>query len=155
MAQSISNVFSQSKIILVGPIGKKLREMLNKNNIQTPKETYKDEDEIHLILEYARNEKFEGIQSPNANRFIVSNDFFNSRLEMLDLFFELQEKYEKIDRIILAGLHLLEAQKNEFRREKLLMLNNHLSKLDGQIIHLELASVGDKNFMSEILDSVS
>lgn len=154
MAQSISNIFPQTKVILIGPIGQKLRDMLNKN-ILTPTETYKDNDEIHLILEYARNVFFEGLQSPSANRFIVSNDFFNSRMEMLDLFFNLQINFEKIDRIILAGLHLLEAQSKEFRQDKLQLLNKYLSKLDGQIIHLELASIGNKDFMNEIVDSVN
>jgi ADP-dependent glucokinase len=102
-----------SKIMLVGPIGPKLKYLLDEK-IRVPEETMIENDEIHLIAEYQVNETFSDLVAPTANRFIVSHDIFNSKMEMLDKFFDLTTKY-KPDLIILAGLHLLESQTNEFK----------------------------------------
>jgi ADP-dependent glucokinase len=115
MAQSIAKRLANSEVLLVGPIGPKLKQLLNKN-IKTPSSSLIESDEVHLILEYDSNEEFEGIHSPNANRFIVSHDIYNSRMEMLDEFFEIISKYSP-DIIIISGLHLLESQSEQFRCE--------------------------------------
>ena len=60
-------------------------------------------------MEYQANEVYEDIQSPAANRFIVSHDIFNSRMEMLSEFFKITKSYQP-DIIIFSGLHLLESQ---------------------------------------------
>jgi ADP-dependent glucokinase len=113
MAQSIAKRLANSEVLLIGPIGPKLRQLLDKN-IKTPSSSLIENDEIHLILEYDSNEVFEGVQAPNANRFIVSHDVYNSRMEMLDDFFKIINQYSA-DIIIISGLHLLESQTEQFR----------------------------------------
>jgi ADP-dependent glucokinase len=76
-----------SKIMLVGPIGPKLKYLLDEK-IRVPEETMIENDEIHLIAEYQVNETFSDLVAPTANRFIVSHDIFNSKMEMLDKFFD-------------------------------------------------------------------
>ena len=113
MAQGISQRFSNCDVLLIGPVGPKLRDLLN-SNIRIPKNCQTPKDEIHLILEYVAKEEFENIQSANANRYIISHDIYNSRMEMLDDFFNLTNEF-KPNLVILSGLHLLESQNQEFR----------------------------------------
>ncbi len=113
MAEGISKRFNESEILLVGPVGPKLKQLLNEN-IKIPNQCLIDKDEVHLILEYHAKEVFESIQTPNANRFIVSHDFYNSRMEMLDELFAISKNYQP-DILIISGLHLLESQSEDFR----------------------------------------
>jgi ADP-dependent glucokinase len=150
MAESISTKLNDTEVYLVGPIGPTLKSLLNQK-ILVPRLIEKDE--VHLILEYAADEIFEQTRSPIANRFIVSHDIYNSEMKMLDEFFEVINKYQP-DLIILSGLHLLESQSQAVRINKLQSLKRHLvqnSELKN-VIHLELASIGDQALMREILE---
>ncbi len=150
MAESISTKLNDTEVYLVGPIGPTLKSLLNQK-ILVPRLIEKDE--VHLILEYAADEVFEQARSPIANRFIVSHDVYNSEMKMLDEFFEVINKYQP-DLIILSGLHLLESQSQAVRTNKLQSLKRHLvqnSELKN-VIHLELASIGDQALMREILE---
>lgn len=100
--------------MLVGPIGPKLKQLLNKN-IQIAQDVLISNDEIHLILEYSLNDEWLNFKTPTSNRFIVSHDINNSKMHMLDAFFKLIHKYEP-NLIILSGLHLLESQENGLRQ---------------------------------------
>ena len=113
MAQGISQRFSDCQILLVGPVGPKLKDLLNAS-IQVPVSCQTPNDEVHLILEYNARETFENVQAPNANRYIISHDVYNSRMEMLNDFFNFTTQF-KPDIIILSGLHLLESQSEDFR----------------------------------------
>lgn len=150
MAESISNKVDETDVYLIGPIGPKLKDLLNKS-IHVPYLNTKDE--IHLILEYKSKEIFEKNETPTSNRFIVSHDIINSNMKMLDDFFNGINKYRP-DLIILSGLHLLESIKHDLRSEKLKSLRNQLSLNSPieNIVHLELASIGDKSFMKTIID---
>ena len=105
--------FSFTKVILIGPIGPKLKELLNPK-IKIPNEVLIEKDEVHLILEYGSNQEWNELKSPQSNRFIVSHDIYNSKMEMLDLFFNLTNLYDP-NVIILAGFHLIESQSEQFR----------------------------------------
>ena len=113
MAEGIAKRFNESEILLIGPVGPKLKQLLNEN-IKIPNQCLIDKDEVHLILEYHSKEVFENVQTPTANRFIVSHDFYNSRMEMLDELFAISKNYNP-DILIISGLHLLESQREEFR----------------------------------------
>jgi len=150
MAESISTKLHDVDIFLVGPVGGKLKSLLNKK-IQVPYVIEKDE--VHLILEYNVKEIFDEIETPTANRFIVSHDVYNSNLKMLNEYFEVIKKYSP-DIVILSGLHLLESQESKARQVKLdalkeKLVENHEIK---NVVHLELASIGDKSLMKSILD---
>ena len=114
MAQGISQRFiGNSQILLIGPVGPKLKELLNPN-IQIPSKCIMPNDEVHLILEYNAKESFENIYAPTSNRFIISHDVYNSRMEMLDDFFNITNNFNP-DITILSGLHLLESQEEKLR----------------------------------------
>ncbi|CAF0950549.1 unnamed protein product [Brachionus calyciflorus] len=152
MAQGISKRFPDADIHLIGPVGPKLKELLNEN-IRVPKDTLIEKDEIHLILEYEAKEMFEDIQAPQANRFIVSYDIYNSRMELLEEFFNITS-IQKPDINILSGLHLLETQSSKYRKDTLEKFTSLLNKRkDKNLVHLELGSIGDKALMKTILES--
>lgn len=67
MAQNIASKFSNIDVVLVGPIGPKLKNLLNKRII-IPFDSELYDDETHLILEYGINEEFENLNAPAANR---------------------------------------------------------------------------------------
>ena len=82
-----------ANVILAGKMSKFLKEKirsgieLTRNDLDTASE----KDDIHLILEYKRNEEWGKYKSPRANRFcanknsifkIVSSYFTNSELDV-------------------------------------------------------------------------
>lgn len=113
MAQGIAKRSKNNEILLFGPIGPKLKELLDVS-IKIPETCFIEKDQIHLIMEYNDNDVFEDIKTPHSNRFIVSHDTINSRLELLDEFFNFTSYYNS-DIIILSGLHLLESQSEYIR----------------------------------------
>ena len=72
---------SFSSIFLGGPVGSGLRPFLSPN-ISLPKgEGEKDwKDEVHLILEYKKEEEWGGEKAPRANRVILTHDVNNIHL---------------------------------------------------------------------------
>lgn len=77
MAQNIASKFKDINVILVGPIGRKLKTLLHER-ILIPLNTDSVTDEIHLIMEYGASEVFEGVKSPAANRSLnYAQKFFS------------------------------------------------------------------------------
>ena len=114
MAQGIKSRFGElADVLLVGPVGPNLQGLLGKD-IRVPSSCLLERDEVHLIMEYQANETLGRFTAPTSNRFIVSHDIHNARMEFLQSFFELTRSFEP-DIIILSGLHLLESQSESFR----------------------------------------
>lgn len=113
MAQGVSKRFNNTEIFLIGPVGPRLKQLLNENII-VPEKSLIEKDEVHMILEYSAKELYDNIQTPAANRFIVSHDVYNSRMQMLDEFFNITQNVQP-DIIVVSGLHLLESQDESFR----------------------------------------
>lgn len=152
MAQGITQRFGNTDVLLVGPVGPRLKQLLDKR-VRVDEASLIDKDEIHLILEYGLGDKYEKWYAPQANRFIVSHDWYNSRMEMLDQFFEITQSHQP-DIIVLSGLHLLESKDEQFRVAKLQRLASLLARNTNKAVmtHLELASIGDKSLMVDILN---
>lgn len=74
------------KVLLGGPVGKKLKSMLD-DRIIIPNELLQEDDEYHLILEYPRGEVWGEMTSSCANRFIISHDKANGEMLAMDKFF--------------------------------------------------------------------
>lgn len=73
-------------MLLGGPIGKKLKSLLNERII-IPMELLQDGDEYHLILEYSKGEVWGQHNSTCANRFIITHDTANGQMTSMDKFF--------------------------------------------------------------------
>ncbi|KAH0514243.1 ADP-dependent glucokinase [Microtus ochrogaster] len=138
------------KVLLCGPIGPKLHELLD-DNVFVPPESLQEVDEFHLILEYLAGEEWGPFKAPHANRFIFSHDLSNGAMNMLEVFVSSLEEFQP-DLVVLSGLHMMEGQSKELQRKRLLEVVTSISDIPTGIpIHLELASMTNRELMSSIV----
>jgi ADP-dependent glucokinase len=153
-----------------GAIGTTLRELLSPYDIQfitasndgktNEKNLDNLGDEIHMIMEYDRNEQFKNYIAPRANRFIATRDLSNAGFYSLDNFHRfLDQNISRIDLLVISGLHLLDSltdvkerailwKKISDRTSKTNTLAK--SKKSHFLMHLELASIGQEIIYNEI-----
>lgn len=140
-------------VLLCGPIGPKLHEMLDEQ-IMVPPGSIQETDEYHLILEYKAGEQWGSTQAPQANRFIFSHDVSNGEMSSLETFVESLEEFDP-ELVVLSGLHMMEGQGRELWEERLKEAVLAISEIPRDIpIHLELASMTDKDYMNSIMQEV-
>ncbi|XP_052618386.1 ADP-dependent glucokinase isoform X3 [Peromyscus californicus insignis] len=149
IAQTASE-FPGAQVLLCGPIGPKLHELLD-DNVFVPPESLQEVDEFHLILEYLAGEEWGPFKAPHANRFIFSHDLSNGAMNMLEVFVSSLEEFQP-DLVVLSGLHMMEGQSKELQRKRLLEVVTSISDIPTGIpIHLELASMTNRELMSSIV----
>ncbi|KAK9516306.1 hypothetical protein VZT92_024246 [Zoarces viviparus] len=137
-------------VLLCGPVGPKLHEMLDEQ-IVVPPDSLQETDEFHLILEYKAGEQWGSTQAPQANRFIFSHDVSNGEMSSLETFVASLDEFEP-DLVVLSGLHMMEGQGRELWEERLKEAVLAISDIRHDIpIHLELASMTDKDYMNSIM----
>ncbi|XP_056273396.1 ADP-dependent glucokinase isoform X2 [Pseudoliparis swirei] len=140
-------------VLLCGPVGPKLLEMLDEQ-ILVPPESLQETDEYHLILEYKAGEQWGSTRAPQANRFIFSHDVSNGEMSSLETFVASLDEFQP-DLVVLSGLHMMEGQGKELWEERLKEAVSAISDIRHDIpIHLELASMTDKEYMSRIMQEV-
>ncbi|KAM9854486.1 ADP-dependent glucokinase isoform 2-T2 [Aulostomus maculatus] len=140
-------------VLLCGPVGPKLHEMLDEQ-IVVPPESLQETDEYHLILEYKAGEQWGSTQAPQANRFIFSHDVSNGEMSSLETFVASLEEFQP-DLVVLSGLHMMEGQGRELWEDRLKEAVAAISDIRRDIpIHLELASMTDKDYMNSIVQEV-
>ncbi|XP_029290649.1 ADP-dependent glucokinase isoform X2 [Cottoperca gobio] len=140
-------------VLLCGPVGPKLHEMLDEQ-IVVPPGSLQETDEYHLILEYKAGEKWGSTRAPQANRFIFSHDVTNGAMSSLEMFVESLDEFDP-DLVVLSGLHMMEGQGRALWEERLKEAVLAISDIREDIpIHLELASMTDKDYMNSIMQEV-
>ncbi|XP_076590132.1 ADP-dependent glucokinase isoform X2 [Chaetodon auriga] len=140
-------------VLLCGPVGPKLHEMLDEQ-IVVPPESLQETDEFHLILEYKAGEQWGSTQAPQANRFIFSHDVSNGEMSLLETFVASLDEFQP-DLVVLSGLHMMEGQGRELWEQRLKEAVSAISDIRKDIpIHLELASMTDKDYMNSIMQEV-
>eukprot|EP00729_Bicosta_minor_P008063 gene8064-157_t len=138
---------------LVSGVGPKLKELLHPN-IDVPAESMVEEDEVHLILEYALGETWGEYTAPRANRFIFSFDRTNAELKPLDNFATALEGFDATN-VVLSGVHMLEGEPAAFRKERVEATRDFLAGVDAATpTHLELASLADPAFVKLIANNL-
>ncbi|XP_039712535.1 ADP-dependent glucokinase isoform X6 [Pteropus medius] len=146
----IASAFPGAQVLLCGPVGPKLHELLD-DNVFVPPESLQEVDEFHLILEYQAGEEWGQLKAPHANRFIFSHDLSNGAMNMLEVFVSSLEKFQP-DLVVLSGLHMMEGQSKELQRKRLLEVVTSISDIPvGIPVHLELASMTNRELMSSIV----
>ncbi|XP_064336798.1 ADP-dependent glucokinase isoform X3 [Camelus dromedarius] len=144
---------SDLKVLLCGPVGPKLHELLD-DNVFVPPESLQEVDEFHLILEYQAGEEWGQLKAPHANRFIFSHDLSNGAMNMLEVFVSSLEEFQP-DLVVISGLHMMEGQSKEFQKKRLLEVVTSISDIPtGVPVHLELASMTNRELMSSIVHQV-
>eukprot|EP01097_Dermamoeba_algensis_P008351 TRINITY_DN5539_c0_g1_i2.p1 TRINITY_DN5539_c0_g1~~TRINITY_DN5539_c0_g1_i2.p1 ORF type:complete len:498 (-),score=120.56 TRINITY_DN5539_c0_g1_i2:150-1487(-) len=136
---------------LGGAVGKKLKGLLHPS-IRTV-DGISPKDEIHLIMEYPKGIQWHNLTSPRANRFIITHDMTNSQVKPLEQFhFSLPHFQPQL--VVLAGLHLLESNSEEFQIQRLkqivLSIKEPRALSSDPPLHLELASVGDLEYLKKL-----
>ncbi|XP_035520527.1 ADP-dependent glucokinase isoform X2 [Morone saxatilis] len=140
-------------VLLCGPVGPKLHEMLDEQ-IVVPPESLQETDEFHLILEYKAGEQWGSTQAPQANRFIFSHDVSNGEMSSLETFVASLDEFQP-ELVVLSGLHMMEGQGRELWEDRLKEAVSAISDIRKDIpIHLELASMTDKDYMNSIMQEV-
>ncbi|XP_073798203.1 ADP-dependent glucokinase isoform X2 [Danio rerio] len=143
----------QLVVLLCGPVGPKLHEMLDEQ-IVVPPESLQETDEYHLILEYKSGEQWGPSRAPQANRFILSHDVSNGEMSALEMFVASLEEFQP-DLVVLSGLHMMEGMGRELWEERLKEAVVAISDVRNEVpIHLELASMTDRDYMNRILQEV-
>ncbi|XP_029290650.1 ADP-dependent glucokinase isoform X3 [Cottoperca gobio] len=119
--------------------------------IVVPPGSLQETDEYHLILEYKAGEKWGSTRAPQANRFIFSHDVTNGAMSSLEMFVESLDEFDP-DLVVLSGLHMMEGQGRALWEERLKEAVLAISDIREDIpIHLELASMTDKDYMNSIM----
>jgi ADP-dependent glucokinase len=112
----------------------------------------------------------EAVFAPRANRFIVVRDPTNSEIRGLEPFHAELSRFAP-SLVVIAGLHLLDQHEKEFREERLAKVVEFLSlpesasaSAEQQIhskrmpasvpFHLELASIGNADYMRELANEL-
>ncbi|KAG5273033.1 hypothetical protein AALO_G00146840 [Alosa alosa] len=142
--------YPQLMVLLCGPVGPKLHQLLD-DQIVVPPQSLQETDEFHLILEYQAGEQWGMTQAPQANRFIFSHDVANGKMSSMEIFAASIEEFQP-ELVVLSGLHMMEGMGKNLWRERLKEAVVAISDVRKQIpIHLELASMTDKEYMSSIM----
>ncbi|XP_062318762.1 ADP-dependent glucokinase isoform X2 [Osmerus eperlanus] len=145
--------YPELMVLLCGPVGPKLHEMLDEQ-IVVPPESLQEMDEYHLILEYKAGEQWGLTRAPQANRFIFSHDVSNGEMRALKTFVASLEEFQP-DLVVLSGLHMMEGLGRHIWDDKLKEAVASISDVRNQVpIHLELASMTDKDYMNRVMQEV-
>ncbi|KAJ3447701.1 adp-dependent glucokinase [Anaeramoeba flamelloides] len=111
-------------------------------------------DQIHLILEYTKGSKFCGITCPRANRFIISNDYFNAKMKTMKLFHNYLPTFKPTD-IVVTGIHLGDGLERQDRLKLVNKFKKNLQTIDQKIpIHFEFSSVANEDFTQQIVEKI-
>ena len=138
--------------MLTGPIGATLKNLLHRR-IHTPTFTPESQDEVHLIMEYPKGQRWGSITSTCANRVIVSHDVSNAKMVALEGFRQSLSFFQP-DLVILSGAHLMQGESSDFKRKRLV----DVARLLGDVpvttpVHSELATIGDLNYLRDLADT--
>mmetsp|Transcript_1236 Transcript_1236/g.4434 ORF Transcript_1236/g.4434 Transcript_1236/m.4434 type:complete len:489 (-) Transcript_1236:121-1587(-) len=146
---------------LGGPVGSALAQLLDpKVTVTNPGQ--ESADEVHLIMEHQRGDQWKAagktLVSPRANRFIVSHDVQNSRMDAIESLDAHLSKggVSAAEVLVVAGAHLLEGISETERESRLSVLRGSLEKTKGRgtAVHFELAGVGDERVLYEIASAI-
>uniref|UniRef100_A0A5S6Q7Y5 ADP-dependent glucokinase n=1 Tax=Trichuris muris TaxID=70415 RepID=A0A5S6Q7Y5_TRIMR len=150
IANNIASKFEHVKVLLVGPIGPKLKALLHPR-ITMQNSTVIPRDEVHLIMEFRYGETWGDYVAPSYSRFITSHDYFSGSTIVIDMLFNTIPLYRP-DLIVLSGVHLLEFQPRELWLEKLTLIKRHLNQAKRKTpIHLELGHMSNVTFVSKFM----
>ncbi|CAD5116207.1 DgyrCDS5123 [Dimorphilus gyrociliatus] len=113
-------------------------------------------DDVHIILEYERDSRWQHLTAPRANRFIIHADVHNLKMSALkDIENHIQT--EKPHAFVLGGLQMLDStvMNKDERSKSINRLSALLSSLNDETLrHFELASFAEKDFFREVIDKI-
>ena len=92
-------------VLLAAKMSKNFQQTIHEN-IQVIGDVI-EKDDIHLILEYKRNEHWGNLKSPRANRFIIHSDRNNPTLSSVEKFEDPLKNYDP-NLLVVGGLQMMD-----------------------------------------------
>jgi ADP-dependent glucokinase len=112
------------------------------------------EDEVHVIMEYAKGASFLNTVTNRANRFIATRDIANAQFLSLKSFHQKLPEFDP-HLLVLSGFHLMDGQPKEQREAEFAEITRYLKTVDKiRFVHIELASIGNREIYKEVADNV-
>lgn len=116
-----------------------------------------EEDDIHLILEYAKDEAWEHLVAPRANRYIIHSDADNPWITSLEPLVKEMSNFDP-HLLVIGGLQMLDNfpgfEEGE-RTSRLTKLANFLAHVPfTTLTHFEMASFADESLLSDLVETV-
>ena len=115
-----------------------------------------DTDDVHLIVEYKRNEAWDSVVSPRANRFIVHHDLNNPLVSSLEQFSEAMTKFQP-QLLVIGGLQMMDnfPFRPGQRLERIRKIRKMMETVDPDtLIHFEMASFVDESLLQELTEEI-
>ena len=115
-----------------------------------------DTDDVHLIVEYKRNEAWDGVVSPRANRFIVHHDLNNPLVSSLEQFSEAVTVFQP-QLLVIGGLQMMDnfPFRPGQRLERIRKIRKMMETVDPDtLIHFEMASFVDESLLQELTEEI-
>jgi len=113
-------------------------------------------DDVHLIMEYKREEAWGQVRAPRANRFIVHHDLNNPLVSSLEEF-EAAVPGFLPDLLVVGGLQMMDNfpfQEGE-RLARILAIRRQMAAMPEKVrIHFEMASFVDSSLLEELVEHV-
>ena len=94
-----------ANVLLAAKMSKNFQQTIHEN-IQVIGDVI-EKDDIHLILEYKRNEHWGNLKSPRANRFIIHSDRNNPTLSSVEKFEDPLKNYDP-NLLVVGGLQMMD-----------------------------------------------
>lgn len=161
-AALMANAFSRfgfHEIFLAGPVAlesKLIQLGLLEERVTVLPTDGINQDEVHLIMEYAKGASWNGQKADRANRFIVTRDTHNAQLTGLEtLHYHLMTSDISPRLLVVSGFHLLAHEEVAVQTQRLARSVEAFGEVNETIpIHLEFASIGNLEFIRTLSDQV-
>ncbi len=111
------------------------------------------QDDIHLILEYQRNQVWSGLQAPRANRFIIHSDRNNPTLSSIESFQEPLANFRP-DLLVISGLQMMDNYPFAPGQRQARLLKVQEQMASNPRTHFELASFVDESLFKDLTQSI-
>lgn len=113
-------------------------------------------DDVHLILEYKREEQWGHVRAPRANRFIVHHDLNNPLVSSLEEFRAALPLFRP-DLLVVGGLQMMDnfPFREGERLARILAIKEQMVGVGQEVrVHFEMASFVDSSLMAELAEHV-
>lgn len=152
IAQKFLELNSDTKVLVGLPIGPVLDSLLNPSLQRIKSETTSlMMDEYHVVLEYSRDEIWNGHKAPASSRFIFSHDISNSHMKCFKHFVASLPQFSP-DLVVISGLHMMEGIDWKERLNDIVEDFRTIPK--SAVIHVELASMASSNFVGSLIQNI-
>ncbi|XP_008554752.1 ADP-dependent glucokinase [Microplitis demolitor] len=138
------------EVLLAAKMTRNLRLMIPDNIEVVGGEV--DRDDVHLILEYKRGERWGPYTSARANRYIIHNDNNNPTVSSLEEFDKALPEF-KPDLLVVSGLQMMDNYPFDdgVRHSRLEKIKQQMiDQLPTTRIHFEMASFVEKDLVTDL-----